>query len=306
MGPELRIQVISDLHGEMSRANPTKIPVKAPVLALLGDIGIPGTKIYARLLKTVSDDFETVLVLAGNHEFYQDKFHGVESDYEQRKLEIKDLWARFSNVHMLDCASVRLGGVTVLGCTLWSHVPPSAESDVISGNGVDDYKCIRIRDPDTGFVRSLQITDTNAFHAKEVAFLQGEIAAAAADGRTVLVLAHFAPLMTGTSAPWHPPNRGLNHAFRSDLSDLMGSPVAAWVYGHTHYNPRGLEANGTRVLANQKGYSNEDTGRPFDPGLVLHVKGPMETTIETRWATKGDSCTPMTGLQRMGSITVSN
>lgn len=269
--PDLTIQLVSDLHIEMLR-RPPKIPVNAPCIALLGDIGVAGTKMYAAFVRSLSEKFETVLILAGNHEFYG-------GEYEERKYDMRRLADSLPNVRFLDCESVNLGGVEVLGCTLWSHVPPPAREVV--RNTLNDYRVIEMLDIGAEEPRPLLVTDTNAMHRREATFLWKEIAAAKETGQTLLVLTHHSPLIRGTS---HPEYEGLptNHGFSTDLSELMGSPVAAWVYGHTHFNPSELVVNGTRVLANQKGYNKEKTGAAFDPGLVLHVKGEMETSIETR------------------------
>jgi hypothetical protein len=276
--PDLRIQLVSDLHIEMLK-RPPKIPVNAPCIALLGDTGVAGTKMYAAFIRSLSEKFETVLILAGNHEFYG-------GEYEERKYDIRRLEPQadsLPNVRFLDCESVNLGGVKVLGCTLWSHVPLPAREVV--RNTLNDYRVIEMLDIGAEEPRPLLVTDTNAMHRREATFLWKEIATAKEAGQMVLVLTHHSPLIRGTS---HPEYEGLptNHGFSTDLSELMGSPVAAWVYGHTHFNPSELVVNGTRVLANQKGYNEEKTGVAFDPGLVLHVKGEMQTSIETRESKK--------------------
>ncbi len=66
----VRIQILSDVHLEMRGTCSFDFPVLAPVLALLGDIGDPGTEAYADFLKCQATRFERVLVLCGNHEAY--------------------------------------------------------------------------------------------------------------------------------------------------------------------------------------------------------------------------------------------
>ena len=43
---------------------------RAPVLGLLGDIGDPFTEVYRRFLEIQATRFDLVLVLSGNHEYY--------------------------------------------------------------------------------------------------------------------------------------------------------------------------------------------------------------------------------------------
>ena len=64
----LSIQIISDIHLEIVKKF-TIIP-KAPYLALLGDIGDPGTGRYSDFLREQARQFEKVFVLIGNHSCY--------------------------------------------------------------------------------------------------------------------------------------------------------------------------------------------------------------------------------------------
>lgn len=62
------IQIVSDIHLETVK-NFTIIP-KAPYLALLGDIGNPGSGRYLEFLKEQARQFQKVFVLIGNHSCY--------------------------------------------------------------------------------------------------------------------------------------------------------------------------------------------------------------------------------------------
>lgn len=64
------VQLHSDLHVEfpLVYSKMEEIPVCAPILALVGDIGIHTKETYKNFLYKQADRFETVLVLAGNHE----------------------------------------------------------------------------------------------------------------------------------------------------------------------------------------------------------------------------------------------
>ena len=68
-----RIQVISDIHMEIEGTTERLpyFPRRAPILALVGDIGNPMLPGYESFLLTQADRFDTVLVVAGNHEYYQ-------------------------------------------------------------------------------------------------------------------------------------------------------------------------------------------------------------------------------------------
>ncbi len=64
----LSIQIISDIHLEIVKRF-TIIP-RAPYLALLGDIGDPGSERYSDFLREQTRLFEKVFVLVGNHSCY--------------------------------------------------------------------------------------------------------------------------------------------------------------------------------------------------------------------------------------------
>ena len=68
----IQIQLLSDLHLEFPGALEElgEIPVKAPVLALLGDIGVYNCEesTYKRFVLEQADRFQLVLLIAGNHE----------------------------------------------------------------------------------------------------------------------------------------------------------------------------------------------------------------------------------------------
>ena len=79
-GGSVAVQIASDLHLEFyscpaedawrEEELDRMIVPRAPVLALLGDIGIPTHPVYRSFLLRQAERFEAVLVITGNHEFY--------------------------------------------------------------------------------------------------------------------------------------------------------------------------------------------------------------------------------------------
>lgn len=69
----------------------------------------------------------------------------------------------------------------------------------------------------------------------------------------------------------HPRYKGssLNASFVSDLSDLLELyRLALWIHGHMR-DSFDYVVGGTRVIANPRGYHNENAG--FELGLVVEV-----------------------------------
>eukprot|EP00947_MAST-08B_sp_MAST-8B-sp1_P003118 g3118.t1 len=236
----------------------------APVLALLGDIGIlTSSKMiaeYRRLLEWCSTKFEAVLVLTGNHEYYNTQPVGATSTAaaasfqpvtkEEADATLRQLCGIFRNVHMLSSedGAMDINGVLILGTTLWSAVPGARNRDAPARRSVEgflnDYQliytaaesavagigsCSGARDGGGGGGgggrrRIDAEVSSNRWFRSEVAWIRESIEAGR--GRhgyeTVVVLTHHAPSLEGTSDPVHgrPPPHGHNLQGHGFASDL--------------------------------------------------------------------------------------
>lgn len=164
--PQLAVQIASDLHIEFAErfvpAHPDDAALQsivtpsAPVLALLGDIGIPTYPVYRRFLLLQAERFEHVLVITGNHEYYDTKPNGVppparqpgqslaefslqqgkKTSVEDMRVAIAAICAEHPRLYYVDNRVVRLGagaGAPTLLCSaLWSAIPPEAVESVHS------------------------------------------------------------------------------------------------------------------------------------------------------------------------------
>lgn len=77
--PIMRIQLMSDLHLEIERGDELDydkfdIPPLAPILALLGDIGVVADGRLFSFVRKQLEKFETVLYVLGNHESYRSTY----------------------------------------------------------------------------------------------------------------------------------------------------------------------------------------------------------------------------------------
>ena len=262
----VRFQYMSDLHLELfpgfrlGRAS-------APHLILAGDVGRPGDAEYSAFVAHVAGLFETVLVVLGNHEGY-----GFAS-WDEARAAARAVCAAHPNVVLLDrsshdvrCASG--GAVRVVGATLWSHVPDSSARDV--GCFLADYRRI-------GDLRG--VADTNALHARDLAFLRAAVAEAEAeaDGTPLplVVVTHHAPSLRGTS---HPRNADgpLTPAFATPLDAMLRPPVAAWVHGHTHFSHEQQRVEATQLLSNQRGYGGEGVRFREDATFAVRGRAPWD------------------------------
>lgn len=112
-----RLQYISDIHLERMTARPFFNRIVRPVtgtLALAGDIGHPHKSFYPKFIEYCKENWDDVIVVAGNHE--------LENGYDQQLTLCREICSQWSNVHFLHNNSVYLRHLQVnfCGTTLWS------------------------------------------------------------------------------------------------------------------------------------------------------------------------------------------
>lgn len=113
--PRIRVQYASDIHlqhlGDRTPFGPILKPV-APVLALAGNIGVPGSRMYRDFLFYCSRSWDRVFVVPGSLE-------------SSPSTSIVAVASEFPNVSILDRRRVMVDGVAFVGCTFW----PGASGD---------------------------------------------------------------------------------------------------------------------------------------------------------------------------------
>lgn len=243
--------LLSDLHLEQGEPFELRAPPGAACLVLAGDVGDPGSAQYRALLARAAELYEHVVLVAGNHECY-------DRSLRQAHDATRDAAAPHANVHFLNRGTVDVGAARIAGTTLWSDIRDDQARDV--STFIADFR--RIRD--------MSMWKYASEHRADVAWLQDEIARAAADAVPLLVVTHHAPILRASTRPEHIGSK-LSSAFETDLSALIRPPVAAWAWGHTHCSRR-LERAGVRLLSNQRGYPGERCG--FDPAFTFAVAAP--------------------------------
>ena len=240
-----QVQVLSDLHLEVGQQYLTfTFPPTAPFLLLAGDIGrLVDYEGYLKFLEAHVGRYKKVLLVLGNHEFYGlDYDTGLET--ARRLVSEPTLVDKVFLLHRARWDDPD-SDLTVLGCTLWSAIPPDAY-DIVA-HKVKDYKNID----------GWSVDKHNELHASEAAWLREQVAQVSLprgeNTRRLLVATHHAPSVEGTSKPEHTGNPW-TCAFATDLAGREGwENVRVWVFGHTHYSTDWM-CNGTRLVANQRGY----------------------------------------------------
>lgn len=140
---------------------------------------------------------------------------------------------------------------------------------------MNDYTQIKIL-VDDGGDDWLIVDDTNSFHEQDSRWLFEQIQLARAAKETVLVISHHAPTFKVLNSSSLYDNS--KYAYATNLEQLMGDPVAIWVYGHSHYS-MDINVRGTRVISNQMGYPSQNLKR-FDPKKIFEIGLTPEKQID--------------------------
>jgi predicted phosphodiesterase len=250
----MKLQIASDLHLEHLDSDEFHLLIEpvAPILILAGDIASHGCNRLAPFLSYVSQSFEHVLWILGNHEYY-----------DANGKSMHDIVATLrgmcpNNVHILDNEVWEDGNLVILGTTLWSKILQQQKDKI--ERTVRDFRCIYKQ---TG--QLLSTDDVNELHQCSVAFLQDRLDATFGLNKKLVIVTHHVPFIFNGI-------RGdpLHSAFASDVVLKNDGDVRLWVCGHTHHNFVTKKEHYT-IVSNQFGYEGEHDGRGYryDCTMVL-------------------------------------
>jgi predicted phosphodiesterase len=285
----MKIKLVSDLHLEFSDV---QIPNDGcDVLILAGDIMIAqdlhdhpepandsdrraifkeeGTgyrqrnaQRYRDFLKRCSFEFPHVIYVAGNHEFYNGKFH-VGIDYLRAEC------GRYTNVYFLERDTKTIDDVVFVGGTLWTDMN---KYDPLTLHAVrdmmNDFRVIR--NDQKGYT-ALKPADVALRHRDTLGYFR--LVLDQHKDRKCVVVGHHGPSFLSVHEQYRDQHI-MNGAYHSDLSEfILDRPqIRLWVHGHTHH-PFDYQIGETRIVCNPRGYHtdryNEDTG--WNPGIRLEV-----------------------------------
>jgi len=223
------IQVLSDLHVEFGERK-VHIPVKAPILALLGDIGNLLADRYKELIVTCSQRWEHVVIVLGNHEYYE---HDIWTLLEETKKTFKDL----HNVHILDNEFIVLHGYEIVGSTLWASYG-SMDKD----KRVKDFKSIKGINVDL-------VNQMHDFSVDKIIKMTRRKRPRAPKRQEkvypVILLTHFGPFDNTGKIDKH---------LLTNI--VVGSRIRLWAFGHEHKSFDEIFLD-TTLLSNPLGYPDE-------------------------------------------------
>lgn len=253
----LRLRVLSDLHLEFADFVPPAVDCDAVILA--GDIhqGVAGL-IWAR--RTFGP--LPIVYVPGNHEYYG-------RDWDRLAGELARV-ADGEGIHLLDRGVVTLGGVRILGCTLWTDfdlfgADRRADSMAAVGRTLFDYRYIESHG------QRIVPEQTRQRHLADRAWLEEQLAAHSGKlWRATAVVTHMVPSMRSTAERYRA--LALSAGFASHL-DALVARADLWIHGHTH-DSYDYDLEGCRVVCNPRGYQRPGRryeNSAFDPALVVAI-----------------------------------
>ena len=245
-----KFTIISDIHLEfIPNLNRFDSTFTGENLLLCGDIGKPHSKIFSVFLDHCSSKFDRVFIICGNHEYYGHTMNNIEMEMDRIK-------EKYPNVYYLNTSSLEFEDFIIAGTTLWSNIPSSIYDEI--SKAVNDYRYIYKAKGVT-----IKPQDTTRLHHSQVQFLREEIKNAEEKSKPLVIMTHHAPIFNCVK-PEYLTNK--NHAFCSDLHELLKPPLKLWAFGHTHCPFQMDFDEGIHLHNNPMGYPHElEDWDPFDP-----------------------------------------
>lgn len=253
----MKIQYCSDLHLELKdnsryiKYNP--IEPKGDILILAGDITYRCEEYFKHnFFKYVSDNFKSVYMISGNHEFYK----GCDLKIQDKP----EMTAILDNVFIINNKSVIIDNTNFIFTTLWSKI--NAEYELNIKTFITDFKLIKYHS------NILTTSDFNRLHEKSLKFLEKAIDENKL--KKMIVVTHHLP--SDLCIPEEFKGNSLNSAFATNLSSFIEkSNVDYWIYGHSHRNVPLRKIGKTKLVTNQLGYVayNENIGYKNDATIVI-------------------------------------
>lgn len=256
----MKVKILSDIHLEHFVACQT-LPVGiGDVLVLAGDILCAKNltkngylkEVYLQFLNECSKNYDKVLYVKGNHEFYG-------YNYEGTKKKIIEYLP--SNVHLLDNDTITIGNWNFIGFTFWTDFRCENALEMMEAEcNMNDYNSIRIGSN----YRKLRADDTLKFHKESKEYLLNQLKVIQDN---VFVISHHAPSYQSVPQEF---KKHANGAYCSNLDDLiLNHPqIKYWCHGHTH-TPFDYNIGNCRVICNPHGYPGQNTG--YNSDLYIEI-----------------------------------
>jgi predicted phosphodiesterase len=260
MSSFMKIHFWSDIHSEFLKTDIEQfLDIKGDVLVLAGDIGDPSSERYKQFITRLSNNFNQIFLIAGNHEYYQDLdqlLFTLEFDQVKTMIEVENEMNIFCkslpNVKFLQKETYMYRDVLFMGCTLWSSCNTS---DTSLTKYINDFRKI----PNMSFEKF------NKLHTDHSEWLRNKLS----ESKDIkkIVITHHIPTFKLMDKKYkdHP----LNSFFYSELDFINKADF--WICGHSH-TANSIKINNCLCVLNPLGYPVEKGTTRFDINKVLVIE----------------------------------
>lgn len=266
----MKVSVVSDLHIEF------------------GDVTLPGGEILilagdacelrsfqndlnpqlnrknrnvARFFKEECSKYDRVLYVMGNHEHYH-------SQYNTTAIKMAELVP--SNVTILEKSFVEIGDYIFMGGTMWTDMcKGNPVVRAVVENGMNDFRCIKFHDTNTGVYRKFRSQDAMNEFALTTEFFKNTLNAN--PDRKFVVISHHAPSDMSIDERYKY-SGDLNYGYHSSLEYfILDNPqIKLWVHGHMH-NHSDYMIGTARVVCNPRGYVGYEITESFISDFTIEL-----------------------------------
>jgi predicted phosphodiesterase len=202
---------------------------------------------YREFFNHVSAEYDHVVYIAGNHEFYHGRFPDV---YGWLREEMKN----YSNIHFLDKEQIEIDGVTFVGGTLWTDMNRNDPTTLQLIEGMmNDFRIIR--NSQRNYARFSPL-DAVVHHRATLEYIKSIVDSDAS--KKYVVVGHHAPCALSIHETYKN-EYYMNGGYYSDLSEfILDRPqIVLWTMGHMH-DPHTYYMGDTFVACNPRGYAGHD------------------------------------------------
>jgi predicted phosphohydrolase len=235
---------------------------KNQILILAGDIVmIKFKERFSQFFKDLSDRFQQIIVIMGNHEHYR---NNIKTSYQTYKEFLKS----FDNIVLLEKESIIIDNIAIFGATLWTDFNKRNQYEMgYASQAMSDFLVIEYSAEDgTNHMRwdpELSVLEHEKTLEEITKFFKEH------KKMKKVILSHHSPSFQSTSFQYK--GSSLNSAFASDLEKLIAKyNPELWLHGHMH-NSSDYMMHNTHILCNPRGYDNGHENPFFNDKLVVEI-----------------------------------